>query len=183
MRRNVGESRDDFNARCFKARSSSMYQNHRRRAKEAHLEMQYTIADMRMILSASLGTSCIGCSEKITPKTMSIDHRVPIARGGRMEIGNLWAMCQRCNKCKGKMSMGEFMQLVELLKSWPPEASRDVRMRLSLAGNMLPVLYGKRKAAKNGNESSGKEKADRHAGGKLQDVSGAEGPDGRLLWV
>lgn len=33
---------------------------------------------------------------------LEVDHKIPIAKGGRTELNNLWTLCQDCNKGKGK---------------------------------------------------------------------------------
>ncbi|NJC44494.1 UNVERIFIED_ORG: uncharacterized protein YozE (UPF0346 family) [Xanthomonas campestris] len=32
---------------------------------------------------------------------LEVDHKVPVAKGGTNEIGNLWALCFNCNRGKG----------------------------------------------------------------------------------
>ena len=45
-----------------------------------------------------LRTPCVYCGTTATPRT--IDHIIPIARGGRHSIGNLASACESCNKSK-----------------------------------------------------------------------------------
>lgn len=51
-------------------------------------------------------SDCVVCGsvEKIT-----VDHVIPIARGGRHSIGNLQPLCLRCNTSKGARLMIEFI--------------------------------------------------------------------------
>ena len=149
MKRKPGESRDDFKHRMFKVRSSQMLQNHRNRSRKYNLPLpSYSLDELRVKLIAALLTPCLGCGEKITPKNMSADHAIPLSRGGQPEFDNLIVICTRCNKTKNKLTFSEFSQLVSLLSGWDPVAKRDVMMRLSLAGNMLPRLFGKKKETK-----------------------------------
>jgi 5-methylcytosine-specific restriction endonuclease McrA len=32
---------------------------------------------------------------------LEVDHKIPVAKGGRNEIENLWALCFECNRGKG----------------------------------------------------------------------------------
>jgi len=49
------------------------------------------------------GGICACCGKKLTTKTMTMDHIVPISRGGTNESENLIALCEVCNKQKGNM--------------------------------------------------------------------------------
>jgi 5-methylcytosine-specific restriction enzyme A len=40
---------------------------------------------------------CYHCSEKFSPRDLTMDHLVPIIRGGRSTKGNLVASCEKCN--------------------------------------------------------------------------------------
>lgn len=43
---------------------------------------------------------CHYCGQKISPKELTMDHIVPLARGGRSTKGNLVATCKECNNKK-----------------------------------------------------------------------------------
>lgn len=49
------------------------------------------------------GGICACCGKKLTTKTMTMDHIIPISRGGTNEPENLIALCEDCNKQKGNM--------------------------------------------------------------------------------
>ena len=53
---------------------------------------------------------CINCG---THKTLSIDHIVPVSKGGGNEIKNLQTLCTTCNSSKGNKSMTEWLELDE----------------------------------------------------------------------
>jgi 5-methylcytosine-specific restriction endonuclease McrA len=40
---------------------------------------------------------CHHCSGRFTPKELTMDHLVPIVRGGKSTKGNLVPSCQKCN--------------------------------------------------------------------------------------
>ena len=44
--------------------------------------------------------TCHYCSRSVSPKALSMDHIVPIARGGRSTKGNVVAACKACNTAK-----------------------------------------------------------------------------------
>ena len=40
---------------------------------------------------------CHHCGEKFSPKDLTMDHLVPIIRGGKSSKGNLVPSCKKCN--------------------------------------------------------------------------------------
>jgi 5-methylcytosine-specific restriction endonuclease McrA len=54
------------------------------------------------------GCCCIYCQVSLTPKTMTIEHRKPLSRGGSNHLANLAPACKSCNQSKNKKSEAEF---------------------------------------------------------------------------
>lgn len=50
-------------------------------------------------------SNCIHCG---TTKNITMDHLIPVSRGGRHSIGNLVPMCRSCNSKKGKRLYAEW---------------------------------------------------------------------------
>jgi 5-methylcytosine-specific restriction endonuclease McrA len=44
---------------------------------------------------------CKYCFEKLTDKTFTVDHVIPVSAGGSDAFSNLLACCKYCNKMKG----------------------------------------------------------------------------------
>lgn len=59
-------------------------------------------------LQDQAGRLCGFCrtSSKITGQPLTIEHIIPIARGGSSEEDNLWLSCRRCNEFKGTQLEG-----------------------------------------------------------------------------
>lgn len=51
------------------------------------------------------------------PKQISIDHLIPLSRGGTDHTHNLKAMHTSCNKAKGSLTESEFELLIEIIKT------------------------------------------------------------------
>lgn len=51
---------------------------------------------------------CINCG---THKSLSVDHIVPVSKGGGNEIKNLQTLCTICNSSKGSKSMTEWLEI------------------------------------------------------------------------
>lgn len=56
--------------------------------------------DMSELFSES-GGKCFYCEKELTIKTMTIDHYIPLSKGGLHEKANLRVSCLRCNLSKG----------------------------------------------------------------------------------
>lgn len=52
------------------------------------------------------GASCAACGKT---DGLVIDHIIPVVRGGTCERSNLQALCEPCNRSKGRKTMDEFM--------------------------------------------------------------------------
>jgi 5-methylcytosine-specific restriction endonuclease McrA len=81
---------------------------HRRRGRETNAEGIYTAEDVQLILIAQMGL-CVGirCTKDIR-KCYTIDHILPLARGGSNWPANLQLLCRRCNARKGTRTMEEW---------------------------------------------------------------------------
>lgn len=44
---------------------------------------------------------CRYCGQKLKPKTATLDHVLPLSRGGSDDPENLVLACHPCNQCKG----------------------------------------------------------------------------------
>lgn len=62
----------------------------------------FTYEERSHALKRSKG-KCACCGKVLTTKTMTMDHIIPISRGGKNEPENLVALCEECNKKKGNL--------------------------------------------------------------------------------
>ena len=78
---------------------------------------------------------CRYCGAPIDAMSCSLDHAIPVARGGHINLDNLEAICERCNQLKGGLTPTEFTRLMVWILEQHPAAQNDVMKRL-LAGAM-----------------------------------------------
>jgi 5-methylcytosine-specific restriction endonuclease McrA len=114
--------------RAFARKNSNIFSSHRRRAREYGQTLDYTCESLRVLVETS--ASCDYCGVALTTSNFTIDHMTPTSRCGPHAIRNLVVCCVRCNQTKGRLTHGEFHQLVELLKTCPPAIHLDVLARL-----------------------------------------------------
>lgn len=58
---------------------------------------------------------CYFCKRKITPKELTLDHIVPIIRGGKSTKGNVAPVCKECNDKKKYLLPIEWEEYLERL--------------------------------------------------------------------
>lgn len=54
---------------------------------------------------------CALSGRELTPATASLDHIVPLAKGGFHTIDNLWVVDQQVNVAKGTLTLDEFLRV------------------------------------------------------------------------
>jgi len=59
---------------------------------------------------------CYFCGRKFPPKELTMDHIVPLIRGGKSAKGNIVPSCKECNNKKKHMLPIEWEEYLERLK-------------------------------------------------------------------
>ncbi|TWU08618.1 HNH endonuclease [Symmachiella macrocystis] len=54
---------------------------------------------------------CALSGRELTPENASLDHIVPLSRGGTHEISNLWVVDQQVNAAKSTLTVEEFVAM------------------------------------------------------------------------
>lgn len=70
---------------------------HRRRAKKCGAGGSYTSAEWAA-LCQHFGNVCLSCGSS----ELTVDHVIPLTKGGRNDVANLQPLCQSCNRRKGQ---------------------------------------------------------------------------------
>ena len=148
-------SREKKRHKVFMARSGQLYGAMKQRlSKHIHgkdskgrEDLPFTLEQLRHeIRNAIAWGECIylGSMEPLTEKNFSIDHEVPVSRGGDFCLSNLVVCSQRGNYAKGNMASVEFRKLLLCLDGMAPEAKVDVIGRLRAATASRHRIYAKR---------------------------------------
>jgi 5-methylcytosine-specific restriction endonuclease McrA len=56
------------------------------------------------------GSACFSCGRDLLPREMTIDHKIPLSRGGSDSIENMEIACEPCNREKGCMTAEEWAE-------------------------------------------------------------------------
>ena len=60
------------------------------------------------------GWCCYLCRVALDSKTVRIEHRIPLSRGGTNWIANIAPACESCNSSKGSMTEKEYREFLKL---------------------------------------------------------------------
>ena len=79
------------------------------------------------------GFRCALSGRELTPRTASLDHKVPLTRGGPHCLENLWFVHEMVNRAKGTMTAEEFVALChEVIRHHDNPVRRKLRARGSV---------------------------------------------------
>lgn len=115
--------------RTLTSRARQMFSNHKARAKKKGHILDYNSDDLVALAKRAVccgSTKCPLCGEDLAADTFSMDHRVPISRGGLPSIKNLWVTHVRCNKLKWNLFLEDFLKLRDFLRTLPEYAKREI---------------------------------------------------------
>ncbi len=96
---------------------------------------------MRKVALRDCGQRCVYCAAHLDQHTATLDHVVPLARGGAHDPGNLVVACGPCNRLKGELLPFEFFarnpwagaNFVRYARSVHRALKRGARRAVSLA--------------------------------------------------
>jgi HNH endonuclease len=63
-------------------------------------------------LIAKYGMKCFWCGHELTPETLTIDHYIPLSKGGSNKIKNLRLACNGCNQKRGDAMPEDTPQII-----------------------------------------------------------------------
>jgi 5-methylcytosine-specific restriction endonuclease McrA len=68
---------------------------------------------------------CALSNRELTPETASLDHIVPLSRGGSHDLSNLWVVDHKVNTAKGTLTVEEFVSLCRDVAAYPTKYPQD----------------------------------------------------------
>jgi 5-methylcytosine-specific restriction endonuclease McrA len=73
---------------------------------------------------------CALSGQTLTPETASLDHKVPLSKGGTHSIDNFWIISDKANAAKGTMTASEFIELCQRVTAWNEHIKTSEVLRL-----------------------------------------------------
>jgi 5-methylcytosine-specific restriction endonuclease McrA len=109
----------------------------------------FTLVDFRQFARNLYGTNwttqCTLCGYLLPMEETVWDHGVPLARGGSLDLTNLFAVHDACNRIKGKLNPAEFRALMRGLETFAETARQDILTRLKTGAGFQRLRYFARK--------------------------------------
>jgi 5-methylcytosine-specific restriction endonuclease McrA len=115
----------------IKLRSRELRQSFRKRSDLAVPQS----VEIEQWIKNQLPLTCWYTGEKLKPTSFSIDHKIPVSRGGTNNFDNLCVCSLHVNNAKGSMSEEEFIELLEVISTWEDKGVVLLR-RLRASNNM-----------------------------------------------
>lgn len=120
-----------------KWKATQFRSNWRRRAKGFGTDLNEVpkVPEIIQWLDKQTPFTCFFTGEKLG-REFGVDHIVPVARGGSFKLDNLCITSPFINGAKGTMTGGEFIGLLNLIKSWD-DNGKDLLRRLRSSNTMF----------------------------------------------
>ncbi len=83
-------------------------------------------AKMILALLEKQGYRCAISGRQLSPESASLDHIVPLSRGGEHGIGNVWIVDHVVNTAKGTLTVEEFVSMCRDITNHQTSLSQPV---------------------------------------------------------
>lgn len=115
-----------------------------------------TMPEMRRLIMHDIGQPCWYCNKRLTERNFSLDHNIPLSRGGADTENNWQFICVSCNKRKGNFTEEEYRALIDFLcvldTQYPNSGIKQHVLRALAISNSFAIGSNRRarKVAQNG---------------------------------
>lgn len=86
------------------------------------------------------GGRCALCGRKITLSEMTLDHIVPLDRGGEDSVRNLQCACRVCNQFKANIKPEDFMERITTIFLYQMGKKYSGKIRWKIIHRLLKNL-------------------------------------------
>lgn len=102
-------SREYAKKNIFNTKMNKKHYKANTKAKMYGLKNDLTIGQIKILFALHDGT-CKYCHENVGNLNLTIDHVVPMSKGGANTISNIVPCCMKCNTIKGEKDVKSFME-------------------------------------------------------------------------
>jgi 5-methylcytosine-specific restriction endonuclease McrA len=113
---------------------SALKSSLKRRSKEAGVEFNIELNDIKKMFYDIYGKKCKYCNEVLNIRTIACDHIIPITKGGASTPDNLQLICKRCNTRKGPLNECDYETVVKWVRRQSDEVRTYLMKKLAKGG-------------------------------------------------
>lgn len=125
----------DKEAALLNKRTRSIYRNQLQAAKKKSQIFSITLEQVQNLAIAA--ECCPYCQEPLKPKTISLDHKMPVERNGQHTLSNIAICCMRCNKIKGNMNVEEYVAFRQFISTMDDLPAKSIYRRIYAGGRFI----------------------------------------------
>lgn len=107
------------------------------RRKYVKMDSYYVPYARKLVLKRD-GHKCVYCNSS---SNLTIDHVVPISKGGKSSWENTVASCWKCNNSKGEMNLKDFMEMKGFNHTIKPFKPHQILMMINGNINDIPECW------------------------------------------
>jgi len=100
-----------------------------------------TVEFLGRVFAEAEGRSCPYCGEYMNRRTKTLDHMVPLSKGGLHGTVNVIICCSRCNSAKGSRDFGDWVSRLQEPYASVMIAEYEQRYGSKPSQSLLPLQY------------------------------------------
>ena len=93
--------------------------------------------NVRKMIYINAGKKCQLCGKKLLLQEMTLDHIVPLSRGGADTVDNIQCACKACNKMKGDVAPEDFEDCITRIFKYQMEKKYGKSLRWKIISMAL----------------------------------------------
>lgn len=117
-----------------------------KRTKSGKIKRKTYSPDVKKLLYIKAGGRCELCGKKILLEDMSLDHRIPLSKGGEDDVSNLACTCDTCNKMKGCILPEDLLDRTSAILTYQMEKKHKYNVFWKMTKGIIRKMVAKETA-------------------------------------
>lgn len=116
------------------------------KAKSGKIKRKTYSPDVKKLLYIKADGRCELCGKKILLEDISIDHRIPLSKGGEDDVSNLACTCDTCNKMKGCILPEDLLDRTSAILTYQMEKKHKYNVFWKITKGIIRKMVAKETA-------------------------------------
>lgn len=117
-----------------------------KRTKSGKIKRKTYSPDVKKLLYIKAGGRCELCGKKILLEDMSLDHRIPLSKGGEDDVSNLACTCDTCNEMKGCILPEDLLDKTSAILTYQMEKKHKYNVFWKITKGIIRKMIAKETA-------------------------------------